>query len=798
MSLIMSKSNLFIRIILFFTLPISKDVFAAMHDDDIEFDGQSLKIHNIDPVISRSFRHASRFLPGVNIIELKVNDRYHGKVSLYFNDNGQFCADEIFYQKTNLLPYSEFKNEEGCFNIKKHWPQAEIILEPEASRVSLIVPPQAISSSGNNKGEWEYGGTAGLLNYDLQYVKSSNLNYSQVVTEAGVNVKNWVVRSKQIVSNLNGTILKKHQAAYVQHSFINSKKTFQVGQITLSNSLFGAGQVLGFQFFPESALLGTRGGPGLVEGIADTISVIEIHQSGALLYRTTVPVGPYRIQNFPLLNNRSDLSVSQINSSGENRQFTIPASALLHDGSAENPGFSFGVGKLELQDIESSLISSAASGWLITPYTTLYSGALFSNEYHSGAVKVESQLFDNIISSFQSTVSRDTIQNNKGALFHANINHLLNDKISANINYTWRGLGYREFGDTMWKNGLYTQKRIHKQYGLGGVIATDKAGNISLSMASSNSILSGDLLYVRASWGGNIGRIYSSINVEHNGESPFMNGGSRLYATISIPFAKGQDIGNYYNSNGKYSRGGIRYSNRENPDRGWSISTERNFRSGFNTTTSTLDITTQHSQFGGSIMHDSTTNMALSTHLTGSVVVHRNGFTLSPYPVDDTFGIAKVGNEGGVRLDTPSGSTWTNKGGYAVLPSLGKFSSSTVQVDTRSLSKSIDIGNAWQETNTARGSVSFLDFDVTQTRRVLAYVEDLQGDKLQPGSAVFDSSGNFVTFVGEDGSIFVPNAFDTPKLDVKRPGKSVCSFEISLPINKKGNRLYETTKSVCN
>jgi outer membrane usher protein FimD/PapC len=178
-------------------------------------------------------------------------------------------------------------------------------------------------------------------------------------------------------------------------------------------------------------------------------------------------------------------------------------------------------------------------------------------------------------------------------------------------------------------------------------------------------------------------------------------------------------------------------------------------------------------------------------------VAHDYGVTLSPYRVGDTFGVAKVGEESGVRLETASGPAWTDSRGYVVLPSLSGFRRSAVQIDTRSLARNVDINNAWQETDAARGSINYVNFDVVRTRRVLATVTDARGYPLSHGASVFDSGGKFVTVVGENGNVFIPDVSLKGIMGVQSSGKTLCTFILSLPEKAETSKLYETTTAKC-
>lgn len=150
-----------------------------------------------------------------------------------------------------------------------------------------------------------------------------------------------------------------------------------------------------------------------------------------------------------------------------------------------------------------------------------------------------------------------------------------------------------------------------------------------------------------------------------------------------------------------------------------------------------------------------------------------------------------------MRIETPAGPTWTNSKGYAVLPSLQGYQTQQVQIDTKSLPKNVDVANGLQETNGARGSVSYVNFDAAKTRRVLVALRDSQNKPLPAGAGVFDANGQMITMTGSDGSAFVPSAEPGMKLTVESPSALSCSFTLDLPSEATTNELHETGNAVC-
>ena len=775
---------------------------AIAADEVTEFDIETLKSQGLPTSLATQFSYAPRFLAGNNMVELKVNGDSRGRYEMQFDEKGQPCVNAALVKAAGLLTPSGMKKDSSCFDLKSAWPQAEWNLNPSDSRVELVVPQEAINTAADEVSNWQHGGTAGMLNYDTQYSGSTGamagLEFMQLGSEAGFNAGDWIVRSRQTFSRFNGVDDFRHEAAYAQRTFAGLKKVMQAGQINLGNSMFGAGQVLGVQMFPEQALMGNQGGPGLVEGIADSQSVVEVRQSGALVYSTTVPAGPFRLQGFPLLNTRSDLEVTLTGSDGNKRQFVVPASALLLNGSAVAPGLSFGVGKMDQQGSgEDPLVATVATGWVLKPGTTLNGGLFGSDPWRALGVNLNSQLWQQSMLSLQLTGAQDNRHSNKGVQGTATFSQPITQKVNASVNYSRQTIGYRELSDTLAREDSSKRGSPRDQVGLGLGWSVDQLGSLSFSWARSTTFEGDNVNYLSASWSKSFGRSYVGLTLSQDSGGRYSQGDKRAYLSVSIPFGDGQSMSSYVSTSEHSARGGVRYDNRSSQDRGWSLSADRDFRTKRSSGTGTMDLVTPVSQLSGSVSSDSDNYTSYSARASGSLVAHGGGVTPSSYKVGDTFGIAKVGKEKGIRLEPPGGPTWTDSRGYAVIPSVGSFQKSTVQVDTRSLPKNVDIANGWGETEAARGAVSHLNFSVVRNRRVLATLTDAQGKLVPYSAAVFNQEGQFVTVVDDKGRAFITDADNAGKLDVQSSGKTICSFRLDLPEQAPANELFETSSAVC-
>lgn len=774
---------------------------AISNRENLTFSTDVLNGRGIDPSIAELFRYAPRFLPGESTVILTVNGKARGRLKVRFDDSGMLCADRTFQRQAGLISPPGYDDIINCFDLHQAWPQAEVQNDPSEGKVTLVVPPEAISADGDDQGNWQHGGVAGLFNYDTQYMRSiggdSALNFGQLNTEVGLNAGDWIARSRQSLSHLNNQNSVIHQDAYVQRSFVGIKKVLQVGQISLSNSLFGTGQVLGFQMFPESALTTGQGGAGLVEDVADTQSIVEVRQSGVLVYNTIVPVGPFQLQGFSLLNTRTDLEVTMTGSNGQVRQFTVPAATLLMRAPQVSSDLSFGVGRLELQRGKSPLVGTIATGWQLTPFTSLNTGLLGSTPYFAGSINLETELLDLTRFSLQSTLAQDADHDNMGTQFSAIVSHSLNERLRVNINGRKQTFGYRELSDALQDNNLRIQNRSHYQWGSGISWSVDVLGSFSSSWVRSTRFDGNHTDYMRGGWARQFGRAYLGVSFEHNTTSFNGQTDDRLYVSFSMPLGDGGDFNSYLNMNNHGARTGIRYSNRTSQDRGWSISSDRDLHNNHTSVSGNVNFVTPVSQLSTSLNRDSDRYTSWTARVSGATVFHEGGITLSPYRVADTFGIARVGKESGVRLNTPAGPVWTDVWGYAVLPTLNSYRRSGIQLDTRSLAKNVDIGNAWQETDMARGAIGRVDFEVISTRRVIVETKMTDGKPLPYGASVFDDTGKLVTVVSDDGSVFVPDAASGTVLEVQNSGKTLCTMTLNLPEKSDASGLYENITAVC-
>ncbi|MCF5096241.1 fimbria/pilus outer membrane usher protein, partial [Pseudomonas gessardii] len=338
------------------------------------FDLAALTTHGIDPKVSDYFRSAARFREGVQVVGLRVNGVALGLVDARFDYQGQLCFTRGLLDKAGLrVPSTVLQAgvtaDQACHDFLGEFPATLVRLRPSNDEVSLVVPTQSFREPQWEAGNFSQGGTAALLNYDVLGFDNQGRNDSSrfvsAYTEAGFNLGNWVVRSRQFYISDNGRGSSEHVYAYAQRDFAPLQSTFQVGQISSRSPVFGGLQLSGFQLFPDGVSRLGSANDVVVEGLAHSQARVEVRQSGVLIYSTLVPEGPFSLTGLPLLNGTSDLDVSVIDMRGGKRSFVVPAASFGAQVPVA-PGFDFALGKVRetlLSDREPPVVAMGSGTW---------------------------------------------------------------------------------------------------------------------------------------------------------------------------------------------------------------------------------------------------------------------------------------------------------------------------------------------------------------------------------------------------------------------------------------------------
>lgn len=789
------------------------------------FDLAALTTLGIDPQVSEYFRSAARFREGVHVVGLRVNGAPLGLVDVRFDYQGQLCFTPALLAKAGLVTPSRILREgvspdQACHDFVGEYPATMVRLRPSSDEVTLVVPTQSLRAPEWEAGSFSQGGSAAIFNYDVlgfdTHSRSGPSRFVSAYTEAGFNLGNWIVRSRQFYISDNGRTRTEQVDAFAQRDIAALQSTFQAGQISSNNPIFGGLQLTGLQFFPDGQQRTSAGGEVVVEGLAQSQSRIEIRQSGALIHSTLVPEGPFRLTGLPLLNSTSDLDVTVIDVRGAKRSFGVPA-ASFRGGAAVTPGYYFSLGKVRETSSDSRVsqapvVTMASGTWGLSQRSSVGFGLLSTDEYQSAGGTLSSVFFHQMTVGVRQNLSRDAQDGVSGARSTLSLGTPLFANLDMNLSASTQSRGYREVLDAgQASRGYDLDARFERQYTAGLNWVDPVLGGVSLSFTRSAQFDGHSTDHLFASWNNTFKGVDVALiaDAQVGGTNPRRlapaPGGRRdkrldedtsLRLQVTVPLGGNRRVSTYVSRRGDRLDAGAALSETVNDYVNYEVGVDRDVNEREQSVRGRVDVLPLYTRVSLGASRDPSST-SYSGQLQGGIVAHEHGVTFSPYAVQETFGIVSVGDIAAAKVSTPQGPVWTDFSGQAVIPGLQAYGNNHVQVQTQSLPKRVDLKNGTKVLAAGRGSVNILDFDVVKVRRLLLEAQDEQGRPLPQGAAVFGEDNNFVTSVVGDGMIFLSNIDGQQTLKVSLPGSASCLLHVNPEQAPEDDQFYETAPAVC-
>lgn len=780
------------------------------------FDLATLQARGISPSVAQYFRKAPRFSEGVRVVELSVNGERIGLTDVRFDSDGEVCFTRGLLERAGLRVPSLVDNkgapsDAACHGFLADYPETVTTLRPGNEEVALLVPTDALREARRGPASYTRGGAASLLNYDIQAINSHSREdtsrYLSASTEVGFNLGDWIARSRQLYISNDRNTTTEHLYAYAQRDFSPLASTFQAGQISGVNPVFGGVQLLGAQLFPDGIERGAASNGVVVEGQAFSQSRVEVRQSGALIYTTMVPQGPFALTNLPLLNGTSDLQVTVIETRGGQRSFVVPA-ASFRTAVPIASGYTASIGKV--RDVgrtgaKEPMLAMGSGTWALGKSSALSAGLQGTDSYHSVGLALDSSFSQRFSIGVRNNLSRENMQKLKGARNSISLGAMLPGDVQMTLSATTQTPGYRDVLDTLMPGQRSAQNsRFKNQYTAGFSWADPQLGGFSVGYTRGAHFNGRATQHVYGSWNKSFQYVTVGATVDSQvGQSGSANDNDRnddgvaVRLQVSVPLGTDRSLTSYARRQGARSSIGATYDERIDETLNYQVRSDHDLGPATEQALGgNLNSTSRYAQLGVGINRDSS-GTSYSGQLQGAVVAHAGGVTLSAYRVEDTFGVASLGDVSGARITTPQGPVWTDPWGNAVIASLPAYRASLLEVEGKTLPRQVDIKNDTKVLEAGRGSFNKVEFDVVNVRRVLLRAVDPQGRPLSQGAAVLGADNAFLTTVVGDGMIFLSNVGESQTLKVSSPNSAICSLQLDLPEQTFNGQLYETASATC-
>lgn len=815
-------------------------IFAARAEEPaiIEFDPSFLMLSDgAVPDLARFSRGASA-TPGTHRIRLFLNNHLYLHQEITFVTQADksvvpcLTPSLLAQLPLNTSMFSEnieIAGTNDCINLVSLIPEASVTFDSAEQALNIGVPQiyeSRMARDSVSPSLWDSGIPAGLLGYSLSAYsnesRGNSFNNIYTAINGGLNLGRWYFRHNG-TWNWDNNIGSHYQTlnTYVQRDIPVIKGRFSIGQINTSGQIFDTLPFTGLKVESDERMepLSRRGYAPEVRGIASTNARVTVHQNGNLIYDTTVSPGAFVIDDLYPTGYGGDLDVTVHEADGSEQYFKVPyasVTSLLRSGVSR---YELSVGELNsryLRDDPSLWQGSWQYG--VNNWLTVYGGVQGSERYKAGqggaAVSAPFGAISADITHARSELSDISYgeEDRSGESYRISYSKNITETRShfALAAYRFSTHGYMDYLTTMQTRDAlskgYEADTIRRNKSRYSLTATQGLpgnwGQFYLSSSIQNYWNTSDTdKQYQFGYSNHWNRINYSVNA---GRSWSAYGRSQDTISLNLSFPLG--------STQRSPLGHFSYNNSSGGSHNWrtgisgSAGEEHQFSYGMSATTENQGVGTSGAVNAQYISPWTSINAAynsgrhyssVSGGLSGTVIGHSGGVTLSPYQ-GETFALVEAKGAEGAKVSGYS-NTRIDSRGYAAVPYLSPYQLNDVRVDLKGSATGVELDNTSQKVAPYEGAVVKVSYQTRGGRPVLITVTGLE-TPLSFGSEVYDKAGNIVGYVGQGGQIYarVEKNSGVLMVNYNNGAEQVCKFNYQLaPRYQSKNASLELLTTNC-
>ncbi|WBK53357.1 fimbrial biogenesis usher protein [Klebsiella michiganensis] len=693
---------------------------------------------------------------------------------------------------------------------------------------------------------WDDGINALLLNYSFTGNTVHNdiggsSNYAYLNLQSGLNLGAWRLRDNTTWSYSSGSANNENQWQHI-NTWLERDVTPLRSRLTLGDSytngdIFDGINFRGAQLASDDNMLpdSQKGFAPVIHGIARGTAQVSIKQNGYEIYQSTVPPGPFTINDLYAAGNSGDLQVTIKEADGSSQVFTVPYSSvpvLQREGYSRYTvtagEYRSGNNQQEKPKFfQGTLLQGLPAGW------TLYGGTQLADRYHAFNLGVGKNMGELGALSLDVTQANATLpddSDHQGQSVRFLYNKSLTDT-GTNIQlvgYRYSTHGYFSFADTTYSRmsgynvatqdgGIEVKPTFTDYYNL----AYNKRGKIQASITQQLGRTA--TLYLNGShqtyWGTGKAdqQLQAGLNTAVNDinwtlsysltKNAWQQGRDQMLAVnVNIPFS------HWLRSDSKSAWRHASASSSMSNDLHGRMSTLAGLH-GTLLEDNNLSYSMQTGYAGGGEGNSGGTGYAALNYrggygnanvgysrsdgikqlyygLSGGVLAHADGVTLSQ-PMNDTVVLIKAPGADNVKVENQTG-VQTDWRGYAVLPYATEYRENRVALDTNSLADNVDLDDAVVSVVPTHGAIARAEFKAHVGLKLLMSLI-YNGKPVPFGALVTPAGSQGSSIVADNGQVYLSGMPLAGKVLAKwgeGPNAS-CEADYSLPPESKNQALSQ-------
>jgi len=783
-------------------------------EDSVEFSIEAMDASDRKNIDLSRFSEDNYISPARYLLDVKVNDRFYrqdkinyiispddknktlacltpGMVrSLALKDTAEKLVRVINDDCLDItsIPSVTIRNQEGALEITI--PQAWMkYSNPD------WVPPE----------RWDTGVPGVLLDYSVsgqtsRQIKggSSSTTYFSTYGQTGGNLGAWRIRA-QFQGSYSGN---EHQhnfefnQIYAYRPLPMQAAKIVLGEIYSNSKVFDTVRFTGMTLSSDERMLppDLQGYAPEVRGIANSSAKVTVSQSGRTIYETTVPAGPFVIQD---LNTavRGELDVQVEEQDGTITTFKINTASVPY---LTRPGYiryntAIGVPSQYNHKVRGPAFYTGDFSWGLSNSWSVYGGLLLSgNNYNSWSAGIgrDLDIFGALSADVTQSISKLPHENSQqGMSFKLSYSKTFDEYNSA-ITFA----GYR-FSEKKYRTqAQYLNERYNKSYYSG----RDKemytiTGNKTFWSDDPEKMTTLYLTYTHQSYwdrrgqdryGLSVARTFNFSGIKNITANLVLYRSSyegrnndSLALTVSMPIGSSRWTGYDLQVQGRRNSQMVSYNDNQDNNNSWRVRAGASQRGKV-----AADGYYQHrammAQMNTSVSYQQDNYIALGGTVRGGITATRHGAAIHSSSV--TQDTARVMVDTGGIADVPLNGrkTATNIFGIGVVPDLVSYNNVDTRIDVDALGDDIEVTQAIATSTLTEGAIGYEKFAMIQGEHILAQLR-LQNGAFPPfGAEVVNDDGVSVAMIMDGGVAYLSGITSGEKLSAVWEGKKQCTLHI--------------------
>ncbi|EGB2672725.1 PefC/AfrB family outer membrane usher protein [Escherichia coli] len=724
---------------------------------------------------------SKEFAPGRYLIDVFINGKDTGKKVLDITpaDSNEICFSEEWLSSTGIYLRQEFfrdsyDSKRQCYILSRA-SSVTVDFDVSTQKLALSIPQVGLSAKPENQ-EWDYGGNAFRVNYNVNANTGRDNTGAYASADLMANVGRWVINSTVTASGDDSGNKETSVDMFTATRAVRSLNAdLAVGKTQTGNNLLGSVGTYGLSLSHNNSMKpGNLGYKPVFSGIANGPARVTLVQNGRTLYSEMMPSGPFSITDVPLYTS-GDVIMTVTGEDGKEQTQIFPLSVMNNQLSPGQHEFSVAAGIPDEQSSVEGEVLSASYGYGLNDITFRLGGIWNQNYYgvSSGIVTGLGRLgalsadmaYASAKNSYNSTSTDNKFQMGWHKQFEAT-------KTGLRLSWSRQGENYEDLSSydpkKLWRNENRV-RAIKDEWNAGISQPVGDIFNVSVS-GWQRKYYPNKTGYKNITDNGKDSGISGSLSTQIKGVNLNLGAsGSKnsrgennwaVSASVSVPFTL---FDRKYNSSTSVSR---------NKGSGTALSTgvsgQLNDRFSYG--------------FGGGLDGDGGTRSYLSSSYSGNQIflsgmlnqsssggtsgsLSANGSVLAlPGSKDvilsrttgDTIAVIKVEDIPGVKVKSGNGET--DRKGNLVVP-LNSYDQNIITIDASTLPKDIELSTTSKEVVPAEKAVITMPFDSIKVKRYLLQIRNKNGEFVQGGLWARDSKNTPLGFVANNGVLMI-NAVD--------------------------------------